>query len=122
MISLHSTAFFGGDDTLPIRKIRLSREPTSIAHVAEVPPDAAPIAPVQIDASRPQELETGGVLTIDLAAITKNWKALAQRVVPAECAAVVKADAYGCGIEPVAARLGSLVTPHCEINSAIWAL
>jgi len=90
---------------LPIRKIRLSREPTSIAHVAEVPPDAASIAPVQIDASRPQELETGGVLTIDLTAIAKNWKALAQRVVPAECAAVVKADAYGCGIEPVAARL-----------------
>ena len=53
----------------------------------------------------PADLETGGVLTINLAAIVKNWKALAQRVVPVDCAAVVKADAYGCGIDMVAAAL-----------------
>ena len=53
----------------------------------------------------PAALETGAVLTIDLAAITKNWKALAQRVVPADCAAVVKADAYGCGMVEVADAL-----------------
>ena len=41
------------------------------------------------------------MLTIDLAAIEANWKALARRAMPAECAAVIKADAYGCGIEPV---------------------
>ena len=35
----------------------------------------------------------------------KNWKALAQRVVPADCAAVVKADAYGCGVEQVVPAL-----------------
>jgi len=61
--------------------------------------------PVQIGAAGPAELETGGILTVDLAAIVKNWKALAQRVVPADCAAVVKADAYGCGIDMVAAAL-----------------
>ena len=53
----------------------------------------------------PPEIETGGVLTIDLAAIEANWKSLSGRVSPSECAAVVKADAYGCGIEPVTAML-----------------
>jgi alanine racemase len=51
------------------------------------------------------ELEAGGILTIDLAAIEANWRLLAGRTVPAECAAVVKADAYGCGLELVTARL-----------------
>jgi alanine racemase len=59
----------------------------------------------QIESSGPPELETGGLLTIDLAAIVKNWKAMANRVVPADCAAVVKADGYGCGIDKVAAAL-----------------
>jgi len=59
----------------------------------------------QTDTAGPEALETGGILTIDLAAIAKNWKFLSQRVVPADCAAVVKADAYGCGIEPVASHL-----------------
>lgn len=59
----------------------------------------------QIETSGPAEIETGGTLTIDLTAIVKNWKAMAQRVAPADCAAVVKADAYGCGIDKVAAAL-----------------
>lgn len=49
--------------------------------------------------------ETGGLLTIDLAAIESNWRLLARQAVGVECGAVVKADAYGCGLEPVAARL-----------------
>ncbi len=53
----------------------------------------------------PPEKETGGILTIDLSAIEANWRALGRHVMPNECAAVVKADAYGCGIEPVVARL-----------------
>jgi alanine racemase len=69
------------------------------------PPQPTSHEPVQIGAAGPAELETGGLLTIDLAAIVKNWKALAQRVVPADCAAVVKADAYGCGIGMVAGAL-----------------
>jgi alanine racemase len=47
------------------------------------------------------EAEAGGVLTIDLAAIAGNWKRLSGMTLPVECAAVVKADAYGCGIERV---------------------
>jgi alanine racemase len=41
----------------------------------------------------------GARLTIDLAARAANWLDLAGRVAPAECAAVVKADAYGTGLE-----------------------
>ena len=51
------------------------------------------------------EAEAGGVLTIDLAAIAANWKRLYGMTVPVECAAVVKADAYGCGIERVVPAL-----------------
>ncbi len=58
-----------------------------------------------VDTAGPAPLETGGLLKINLAAIVRNWKSLANRVVPAHCAAVIKADAYGCGIEPVAAAL-----------------
>jgi alanine racemase len=47
----------------------------------------------------------GGLLTIDLAAIEANWRTLSSRTVPIACAAVVKADAYGCGLEAVTARL-----------------
>ena len=45
------------------------------------------------------------VLTIDLAALAANWKLLAARVAPARCAAVVKANAYGVGLEPAVAAL-----------------
>src|SRR5215470_1798038 len=48
-----------------------------------------------------------GILTIDLDAIIANWRKLEKTAVPAECAAVVKADAYGCGIEPVSRALAS---------------
>jgi alanine racemase len=51
------------------------------------------------------DLERGGILTIDLGAIVANWRELARRAAPAQCAAVVKADGYGCGIEPVTAAL-----------------
>ena len=47
----------------------------------------------------------GGVLTVDLDAIVANWRILESRAVPAECAAVVKADAYGLGLAPVARAL-----------------
>ena len=46
-----------------------------------------------------------GILTVDLGAIVANWRKLEKTAVPAECAAVIKADAYGCGIEPVARAL-----------------
>lgn len=40
-------------------------------------------------------------LTIDLGALKRNYRLLAARAESAECAAVVKADGYGLGIEPV---------------------
>jgi len=49
--------------------------------------------------------EAGGILTVDLGAVEANWRELARRATPAECAAVIKADGYGCGLEPVATRL-----------------
>jgi alanine racemase len=53
----------------------------------------------------PPEAEAPGVLTIDLGAIFDNYRALAVHVLPTECAAAVKGDAYGCGIEPVVPTL-----------------
>jgi len=46
-------------------------------------------------------------LRIDLAAIQNNWRLLRDRVAPADCAAVIKADAYGTGLEHVAAALAN---------------
>src|SRR6516162_11116349 len=46
-----------------------------------------------------------GILTVDLDAIVANWRKLEKTAVPAECAGVIKADAYGCGAEQVARAL-----------------
>src|ERR1700750_631051 len=46
-----------------------------------------------------------GVLTVDLDAVIANWRKLEKTTVPAECAGVVKADAYGCGADQVARAL-----------------
>jgi alanine racemase len=46
-----------------------------------------------------------GILTVDLDALVANWRKLEKTAVPAECSAVIKANAYGCGIEPVARAL-----------------
>ncbi len=69
---------------------RLSDTPTSTATLA--------LDPVTLTT-------TTGILTIDLDAIVANWNKLKSQGVPAECAAVVKADAYGCGIKPVTRAL-----------------
>jgi alanine racemase len=55
-------------------------------------------------------MDSGGaasLLEIDLGAVVANWRALRGRVAPAECAAVVKADAYGLGAAPVAKALAA---------------
>src|ERR1700744_6061576 len=49
--------------------------------------------------------ETGTTLTVDLDAIADNWQSLTRRLFAVECGAVVKANAYGLGLEPVTARL-----------------
>src|ERR1700732_3799647 len=48
-----------------------------------------------------------GVLTVDVDAIVANWRKLEKTAVPAECAGVVKADAYGCGADQVARALAN---------------
>jgi alanine racemase len=45
------------------------------------------------------------ILAIDLAAIVANYGLLAAKAAPAECAGVVKADAYGLGVARVAPAL-----------------
>lgn len=45
------------------------------------------------------------ILTIDLRAIADNWRRLSERVAPARCGAVVKADAYGLGAPAVVRAL-----------------
>jgi alanine racemase len=52
-----------------------------------------------------------GILTIDLDAIVANWRKLEKTAVPAECAGVVKANAYGCGAAQVA---GALANAGCK--------
>lgn len=52
-----------------------------------------------------REAEAGGILTIDLGALAANWKQLSGITTPVECGAVVKADAYGCGLERVVPAL-----------------
>ncbi|MGH6789639.1 MAG: alanine racemase [Pseudolabrys sp.] len=61
--------------------------------------------PEDVETSGPPVSEAGGVLTINLGAIAANWQTLSRRAMPSECSAVIKADAYGCGIEQVAAAL-----------------
>jgi alanine racemase len=58
----------------------------------------------------PAEAEACGVLRIDLTAIVSNWEKLT-KYAAAECAAVVKGNAYGCGIEPIA---GALAKTGCK--------
>ena len=52
----------------------------------------------------PAEAEACGVLKINLTAIASNWEWL-NKYTDAECASVVKGNAYGCGIEPIASAL-----------------
>ncbi|WP_207478470.1 alanine racemase [Arenibaculum pallidiluteum] len=47
----------------------------------------------------------GAILDVDLSAVAANWRLLRDRVRPAACAAVVKADAYGLGAQRVAPAL-----------------
>ncbi len=62
------------------------------------------------------------ILTIDLSAIEQNYHSLAAIADMAQCAAVVKADAYGLGIDAVATRLFETGCQHffvAHINEAI---
>src|SRR3954453_11070301 len=78
--------------------MNIAPDPKSIPQGSLLSPEANKVA----------ELATAtGVLTVDLDAIVANWRKLEKTAVPAECAAVVKANAYGCGTEQVARALAS---------------
>jgi alanine racemase len=62
------------------------------------------------------------VLTVDLGAIVANYRALAARAAPAQCSAVVKADAYGLGavtVGPALARAGCRHFFVAHLNEAV---
>jgi alanine racemase len=52
----------------------------------------------------PPEAEACGVLKVNLSNLAANYELLSKRT-DAECAAVVRADGYGCGIGPIAGAL-----------------
>jgi alanine racemase len=59
-----------------------------------------------VNARMPESLASAtGTITVNLGQIAANWLALANKVAPARCAAVVKADAYGLGAERIIAAL-----------------
>jgi alanine racemase len=62
-------------------------------------------SPRSDDALSPEA--ASGTLTIDLAAIVANWRRLRDEAPSAECSSVVKADAYGTGLERVGAALAT---------------
>jgi len=68
-------------------------------------PDVSTQPAVGLPGSHQTAPEAGGILTVDLDAIVTNWQELGRRAMPSECAAVIKAAGYGCGIEPVAHAL-----------------
>jgi alanine racemase len=73
-------------------------------------PAPAPTEP-ETTTGGPPAKEAGGVLMIDLDAVRANYRTIAAMVLPGECAAVVKADAYGCGLEQVT---GTLIRAQCR--------
>ncbi|MGE0718443.1 MAG: alanine racemase, partial [Alphaproteobacteria bacterium] len=69
----------------------------------------------------------GAVLTVDRGAIAANYGLLRARLVGAECAAVVKADAYGLGaaeVAPTLARAGArwFFVAHLQEGVALRAV
>src|SRR6202790_4022692 len=73
--------------------MNIASDPKSVPPTSTLSPEGAALAVAT------------GVLTVDLDAICANWRKLEKTAVPAECAAVIKADAYGCGLDPVARAL-----------------
>ena len=55
----------------------------------------------------PAAKQAGAILEIDLAALRANYKIIKKQTEPVECAAVLKADAYGLGVAQVAPVLAA---------------
>ena len=75
--------------------MNIAPDPKSVPHATPLPSEANQAPPATAT----------GVLTVDLDAIVANWRKLEKTAVPAECAGVVKANAYGCGAAEVAGAL-----------------
>ena len=56
-------------------------------------------------APAPFRADARAVLSINLAALQANWRELNKASGAAECAGVIKADAYGLGLEEIARAL-----------------
>ena len=92
----------------PSDTIEASAAPVeTVASPAEDQASPRPAAPQLVEEKNNAlpEAAASGVLTVNLAAIVANWRKLGQFATPAECSAVVKADAYGCGLSPVTRAL-----------------
>ncbi len=77
-------------------------------NIASDPKSLPPNSLLSAEANQAAALATStGILTVDLDAIVANWRKLEKTAVPAECAGVVKANAYGCGAEQVARALSN---------------
>src|ERR1700685_2145347 len=75
-------------------------------NIVSDPKSIPAVRPLSPEANQAAALATASaVLTVDLDAIIANWRKLEKTAVPAECAGVIKADAYGCGADPVARAL-----------------
>jgi alanine racemase len=71
--------------------------------------DAFPTSPTEAPPVR--DAGETALLTIDLGALADNWRKLAARIGAAACAAVIKADAYGLGLEQA---MGALLAAGCK--------
>ena len=77
-------------------------------NIASDPKPASAISLLSPEANQAAALAAyNGILTVDLDVIVANWRKLEKTAVPAECAGVIKANAYGCGIEQVARALAA---------------
>jgi alanine racemase len=81
---------------------------TDTALQPDLSADSASAADLDSSHTKP---DAGSILTINLSAIVANWELLGRHAMPSECAAVIKANGYGCGIEPVA---GALAKAGCR--------
>ena len=63
-------------------------------------------------------MQSPGVLTVDLSALARNYCVLRKAAAQAVCGAVVKADAYGLGVGPVAGRLWDEGCRHFFVATA----
>jgi len=78
--------------------MNIASDPKSLPKSSILSPEANQVAALAT---------ASGVMTVDLDAIVANWRKLEKTGVPAECAGVVKANAYGCGAPEVARALSN---------------